>query len=175
MEGLSRKGQIPDDLDMGQLAADRAMQGPILVAVNFSSEAEAALLWASRHAERLGVPLEVLHVVHDPAHAPGTYKPDNGDPLEPMADVANRKLAKLLERIERDNPDLQALSSATAACVPGLPARAILDMAKTRGAQLLVLGGRQRNGFARLLHGSTAHEVASHAEIPVTIVKADAP
>ena len=149
------------------------LKGPVLVAIDLSPDSEAALIWAGDYAARIGAPLEILHIVHDPADAPGTYKPDGDDRLEPMVDVAERKLAKLIQRIEHDNPGLRGLGDAKSHCVQGLPASKILEVARDRSAQLVVLGGHRRNGFDRLVHGSTAHKVTSRATLPVTIVKAN--
>lgn len=143
---------------------------PVLVAVDFSSESEAALVWACGYAETIGAPLEILHVIHDPADSPGTYKPENGDPLEPMADVARGKLANFLDRVGRDHPEAPGLRTAQTLCVEGLPAATILQVAEAQGAQHLVLGSRHRNGLVRLLHGSVAGQVAGRARLPVTIV-----
>ncbi len=173
MEGLNleaEKHAAPQTRRTEEIAVAEA---PVLVAVDFSPDAEAALAWACDYADKIGAPLEVLHVVHDPADAPGTYRPDNGDPLEPMADVAKRKLTGFLDRVGQDNPDLLGLGSAKTHCVQGLPAATILYVAKAHGARLLVLGSRHRKGLGRLLHGSTANLVAGRAPLPVTIVKAD--
>ena len=151
-----------------------ASERPVLVAIDFSQEAEAALIWACDYAERIGAPLEVLHVVHDPADAPGTYKPDSDDPLEPIVEVARRRLADFLERIGDENPHRPALETASFSCTPGLPASTIVQVAQAHGAQHLVLGGPQRGALGRLLHGSTAQKVAGLAHLPVTIVKAEA-
>ena len=157
----------------GYLEAVAAPKALVLVAVDFSPDSEAALLWAWSYAEAVGAPIEILHVVHDPADSPGTYKPDGEDPLEPMFDVAQRKLAQFLEQFSRSNPKLSGLEAAKQLCVRGLPAQRILNVAKARGAGLLVLGSRRRNGVGRLLHGSTAGQVARQADLPVTIVKAE--
>ena len=146
---------------------------PILVAVDLSPESEAALVWACEFAESLGVPIEVLHVVHDPADAPGTYNPDNGDTLEPMSDVAQRKLKEFINRVGKKNGISDVLEDVTSHCLPGLPASTVLQVARTQGARHLVLGRSQRKGLARLFHGSTAHQIASDAFLPVTIVKSD--
>ena len=49
---------------------------PILVAVDFSPHSEAALAWGLTYGRLLGVPVIVLHVVHDPARSPGSYVPE---------------------------------------------------------------------------------------------------
>ncbi len=171
MEGAVLKAEAHDAPESDLVEPERARSAPVLVAVDFSSESEAALLWAAEYAECSGAPLEVLHVVHDPADAPGTYKPDNADPLEPMVDVASDRLDEVLDRVAREHPDLKALADAKRHCIEGLPGSTIVDMERTRDARLLVLGGRRRNGLSRLLHASTAHQVAGKSRAPVTIVK----
>ena len=173
MNGLDLEARTPTTGDSSIGPAETASEDPVLVAIDFSPDSEAALIWACDYAGRIGAPVEILHVIHDPADSPGTYKPDNGDPLEPMAEVAQRKLTGFLERVGDDNPGLSGLETAKTLCRLGLPASTILEVAQAHGARHLVLGGRRRNGFRRLVHGSTAGEVARHAELPVTIVKVD--
>ena len=48
----------------------------------------------------------------------------------------------------------------------------ILDVAKDRGASLIVVGSRGRGGFKGMLLGSTSQKVLQHAEAPVMIVRA---
>ena len=152
------------------IAASKAV---ILVAVDFSPDSEAALRWACRYAAAIAAPLEIVHVVHDPASSPGTYKPNGDNLLEPMVDVAQRKLAEFLEKFDRSNPQLPVLEQAKKICVPGLPVQRILDVAQARGAGLLVLGSRRHSGLGQLLQGSTASQITRQAGLPVTIVKAD--
>ncbi len=173
MEGLKLEAQSQATPQTSAVEAVKASEAPVLVAVDFSPDSEAALRWACDYADKIGAPVEVLHVVHDPADAPGSYKPDNGDALQPMADVAERKLGGFLERVRSDDEDLPALQAAKSLCVQGLPAATILYVANAHGARLLVLGSRRRNGLSRFLHGSTAKQVAGQAQIPVTIVKAE--
>lgn len=146
---------------------------PVLIAVDLSDDCGAALNWASEYANLVGAPLEILHVVHDPAGAPGTYRPDEKDPLEPMVDVAERKLNQFVERMKHVHPDQQALGRARLLCVQGLPASKIVDVAHARGARLLVLGGGRRSGFGKLVQGSTSHQIVRHSRAPVTIIKSD--
>jgi len=116
--------------------------------------------------------VEVLHVVHDPASSPGIYRPDNGDPLEPTKDVAERKLAAYLDEVRERHPEIPDQNAIMSFCRPGLPVDTILRTVAERGASLLVVGCHGRNGAARLLFGSTSQSVAQKADIPVTIVKA---
>lgn len=51
------------------------------------------------------------------------------------------------------------------------PADAILEAAKGENADTIIMGSHGRRGFKRLLLGSQASEVLSHADIPVLIVK----
>ena len=173
MNGLDPNAPLPttDSAPVGEIVT--ASEAPVIAAVDFSPEAESALVWACSYAESIDAPLEILHVIHDPADAPGRYKPDNDDPLEPIVEVAHRKLGAFLDRIGQQNPALPRLGKAKSLCVPGLPATTILQVAQARGAQHLVLGGPRRNGLARLLHGSTGHQLAGQAQIPLTVVKTE--
>lgn len=146
---------------------------PILVAVDFSSEAEEAVVWACEFARRVGAPVEVVHAIHDPPDRPGVYKSDNGDPLEPMADVARRKMESFLDGLRDRIPEVAAAMDMKVFCSPGLPVPTILRTAIERGARQIVVGCRGRNGAARLIYGSVSQEVARKASIPVTVVKAD--
>jgi nucleotide-binding universal stress UspA family protein len=51
------------------------------------------------------------------------------------------------------------------------PAEAIIDAAKSRGCDLIVMGSHGRRGVGRLLLGSKAWEVVSHSPVPVLIVR----
>jgi nucleotide-binding universal stress UspA family protein len=53
--------------------AKKRDQNILLVPVDFSSFSEEALVFASGLADKLKARLLVLHVIHDPAEAPGFY------------------------------------------------------------------------------------------------------
>lgn len=145
---------------------------PVLVAIDLTDNSEGALVWAIENARNIGAPVEVLHVVHDPADAPGRYRSNGGDPLEPMTDAARRMLDGYLGDVMSRHPDLADGDEPTALCCPGLPAETIIRVAESRGARLVVVGCRGRNGAARLLFGSTSQQVAQKSKVPVTVVKA---
>ncbi|MGV8941142.1 MAG: universal stress protein [Lysobacter sp.] len=51
------------------------------------------------------------------------------------------------------------------------PADAILETAKARGADLIVMASHGRRGLSRLLIGSQTNEVINHSTIPVLVVR----
>lgn len=148
-----------------------SIAAPILVAVDMSGDARAALLWACRHAAYADVPLTVLHVLHDPAEAPGMYSRNASDPLTPMVDTAERMLSEFMAKVSADHPELTGFAEARTEVVSGLPARTIVDEAMRLNAIAIVMGSRGQTGLSRLLWGSTAQRVVQLSPIPVTVVK----
>lgn len=55
--------------------------------------------------------------------------------------------------------------------IEGSPAEAIIDIAKTRGSTVIVMGSRGLSSIAEMVLGSTSHKVVSHAPCPVLIVR----
>jgi len=53
----------------------------------------------------------------------------------------------------------------------GDPAEAIIDLAKSRSADLIVIGSRGHGRLAGLLLGSVAQKVVAHAVCPVLVVR----
>ncbi|MDH3235437.1 MAG: universal stress protein [Alphaproteobacteria bacterium] len=153
---------------------DRASAAsPLLVAVDMSEDSRAALVWALEHAASAGMPVTVLHAVHDPAAAPGTYSRQASDPLAPMADTAETMLLEFLADVEANHPELERLADAHTTVVEGLPAQTIVDEAMRNNARLIVMGSRGQTGLPKLLNGSTSQRVVQLSPIPVTVVKAN--
>jgi nucleotide-binding universal stress UspA family protein len=55
----------------------------------------------------------------------------------------------------------------------GDPAEVIIDVAKEKKADLIVVGSRGLTGIQRFLLGSVSHKVSQHAHTSVMIVRAD--
>ena len=55
--------------------------------------------------------------------------------------------------------------------IEGSPAEAIINVAKTRGSTVIVMGSRGMSAMAELVLGSTSHKVVSHAPCPVLVVR----
>lgn len=150
---------------------------PVLAAVDFSDYSAKALVWATRLASLLEVPLLVLHVVHDPESAPGYYKHSKKwkKHLHRMEDAAEEMMQDFVTRVRNENPDLPGLEALETQLVIGLPVTRILEVAKQSRAQLIVMGSQGRTGLSHLLLGSKAEKVAQLAPVPVTIVKIERP
>ncbi len=144
---------------------------PIIVAIDFSDDSEAALLWASNYTKCTESPLIILHVVHDPSDAPGFYRSEEDDWAEPMAAVANRMATDFMKKMYDKHPSLTPLNEASLEFVQGLPPGRIVEFAEKKQAQIIVLGSCGRSGLSHILLGSVAERVAQISKIPVVIVK----
>jgi len=145
---------------------------PILCAVDFSDDSEAALLWAAAQAEREEAPLVVLHVVHDPAASPGTYSEPGAERVRPMVEVGEELFAKFLDGVRERNSGAPGLARIEGTRLEtGLPSGRICEVADEIGARLVVVGSRGRTGLPHVMLGSVAERVAQIAAAPVTVVK----
>lgn len=144
---------------------------PIVVAIDFSDDSEAALLWASNYAKCTKSSLIILHVVHDPADAPGFYRDEEDDWAEPMTAVAKRRAEDFMKKMYEKYPSLSSIHMARLEFVQGLPPSRIVEFAEKEHAQIIVMGSCGRSGLIHILLGSVAERVAQISKIPVVIVK----
>ncbi len=143
---------------------------PILVAIDFSDDSEAALLWANNYAKCTDSALIILHIIHDPADAPGFYF-NNGELLKPLSDAAKLMADDFMKTMFEKHPSLTNIHTAEVTLLKGLPPGRIIEFAEKKEAQLIVLGSCGRTGLSHILLGSVAERVAQLAKIPVVIVK----
>ena len=152
--------------------SDKPDKQPILVPVDFSPHATAALAHAARLAECLQLPLLVLHVVHDPGGMPGYYaKAAKKKFLLRMEDVAQEMFDDYLAQIQQSHPDNKALKHLEAMLVGGIPVTRIMEVIKSRNVAMVVMGSKGEAGLKHLLMGSIATSIVQLAPVPVTIVK----
>ena len=91
---------------------EKANKKPILVPVDFSSHAEAALVHAAKIADCLEVTVIVLHVVHDPGTMPGYYaRASKKKFLVHIEDAAREMLDEFLAAARHKEPELKALKA----------------------------------------------------------------
>jgi nucleotide-binding universal stress UspA family protein len=139
--------------------------GRIVVGVDTSRTADAALEFAFRTAQRRGVGITAVHT-WEPAYIDATVI---GAPaismFEDIGDEEVRAVGGVLARWRGEFPDVDVRQRVVA----GRPAPELIDC--SRGAELLVVGSRGRGGFVGLLLGSVSHAVLHHAQCPVAVVR----
>jgi nucleotide-binding universal stress UspA family protein len=143
----------------------------ILVPTDFSQTSDAALDFARAIAETLGASLHLLHVFEDPfvsgAFAAETYAPMAPATRAALIDDATARLGHRLPDADR------ARFRGTTEIVTGLAASSIVDYARERQIDLIVMGTHGRTGVAHLLLGSVAERVVRTADCPVLTVHKD--
>jgi nucleotide-binding universal stress UspA family protein len=137
---------------------------PVLVGVDGSVSAQAALAWAAAEASFRRCSLRIVHTF--------TW-PMIGDPFglnlaEPMNDGLRAAAGWILGEAENQArhaaPDIKVTAELFAAgAAPTL-------LSQARDAELVVVGSRGLGGFRGLLTGSVSSTVAAHALCPVIIV-----
>jgi nucleotide-binding universal stress UspA family protein len=135
----------------------------IVVGVDGSMGANAALRWAVRQAAATGV--DVVEAVNAWELSGSVLPPPVGvyDPQQLAADVLHEAVTGELG----ENPEVRVKELV----MPGPPRQALLGHA--RGAELLVVGSRGLGGFSGLLLGSVSRHIVEHAPCPVVVVRAD--
>lgn len=132
----------------------------VLVGVDGSAAAEAALLWAVDEADRRDAELLVVHAWEYP------YGSELASAT--VLDLTRVDAALVLDAaVERCRE--RGRGPVRGELVEGQPAQAIVDRAGR--ADLVVVGSRGRGGFRSLLFGSVAHRVAEHSPCPVVVVR----
>ena len=145
----------------------------LLVPVDFTPYSEEALVFASELANKLKAKLLVLHVIHDPAEAPGFYTRQRKKKryLETMEEAAEEMMEDFLKKVREANPDQTPIKNATPILVVGTPVTRIVEMAEKKQAGMIIIGSHGRTGLSNLLLGSKAGQVVQLSTIPVTVVK----
>ncbi|WP_165491877.1 universal stress protein [Egibacter rhizosphaerae] len=141
--------------------------GHIVVAVDGSDTARAALRWAATEARSRGASLSVVHV-YQPMSAAYPYQTLDGGALRQQVEEETRQGAQeLLDGVVAEVPELEALG-AEVEVRRGRPSTEILEAAER--AHLIVLGTRGLGGFRGMLLGSVGQSVVAQSTIPVVLV-----
>jgi nucleotide-binding universal stress UspA family protein len=136
----------------------------ILLATDFSVEAERAADYAKAVARRYGSTLEIAHVF-DPSIVSSYEEAIIGLPVDERRQASNEGLEKLRGRLASSGVVIRTLSLEA-----HRPAPALLAIVKEHKADLLVAGTQSKSGLERLLLGSTAEQLVRSAECPVLTV-----
>jgi nucleotide-binding universal stress UspA family protein len=141
----------------------------ILVATDFSDDADTAIETAIEFAKEFGSKLVLFHAFH--VEIPPTYAGFGGDfarpedILQPIREGAEGAMNRLVEDVAARGVDVRGRVAMEHA------SRAILEEADRVLADLIVMGTRGLTGIEHLVLGSTAERVIRLAQCPVLTVK----
>jgi nucleotide-binding universal stress UspA family protein len=133
----------------------------ILHPTDFSAQAENAYQLACALARDYAAKLVLLHVKVLPTAAYGEFWT--------LPSEAEESLEELSARLRQKRP--HAPRSVDYVIVEGEPATEIVNLAKDRDCDVIVMGTHGRTGLGRLLMGSVAELVMRKAPCPVLTVK----
>jgi nucleotide-binding universal stress UspA family protein len=140
----------------------------ILIATDGSELAGKALTAGLMLAEQLGSQVTVV-TVSEPWRGLVTGDPAFAFPIEELekeaAEYAARILADASSAARKQNVPCTTINA------KGFPAEAIIDTAKARGCDLIVMSSHGRRGIARALLGSQAMRVVTLSDVPVLICR----
>ena len=139
----------------------------IVVGVDHSPGAKAALIFAEKEARLRGGTLRAVHAWQygyiGATGFEGAYPALGGD-IKELRDGAETALEETLRESIPETDTVQIERRV----VEGRPAAVLVD--ESQGADLLVVGSRGHGGFTGLLLGSVGQQCAHHAACPVVIV-----
>ena len=133
----------------------------IIFPTDFSAASHHALPWATSLARDSGAALVIVHVEEPPMAYGG------GEMYYPVAETNRDDLHKMLANVHPADPMVPSIHR----LLVGDPADAIVKVAESEGADLIVMGTHGRTGLTRFLMGSVAEAVVRRAPCPVLTVR----
>lgn len=131
---------------------------PVVVGIDASESARAALRWAAEYANRFDLPLEAV-IAWD-------LDPYYGYPILQFERDAEERAQQAMADTIRD--ELGEDAALTQRVLRGKAAPILLEAGKS--ASLLVVGTRGHGAFTGMLLGSVSQHCAQHATCPVVII-----
>ncbi len=122
---------------------------------------------ALAYADIFRAELDLLHVMESPNEddSPAADRP--GHYAEAESAMMEKRRRRIMDRIPAEIRDKTGLSILLRSGVPG---EALVDCARERGADLILVGVRPRNPWSRILKGSTTETALRNAPCPVLAI-----
>lgn len=139
----------------------------VLVPFDFSRHATEALRYAREIATTYGASLDLVHVVEQVLH-PEFYEAAGMNVSAALPEIerrARKELARLIE--ETPGPEVESEIHV----IEGRAARDVVEFARGRDSDLIVIATHGLTGIRHLLLGSVAEKVVRTAPCPVLTVK----
>jgi nucleotide-binding universal stress UspA family protein len=134
----------------------------ILVAVDGSESANKAFERAIYLAQKCKSTIDLVHVVQCEV---GGDSANTFDVLEELKDKAKKMLEEYKNQAAKTGVPIQIT------VMQGDPAKVIIEIAKAKSYDLIIMGTRGRSAFKELLIGSVSQKVMHHASCPVMVVR----
>jgi len=135
----------------------------ILVPVDFSEVSEFLISWAKNFASRLKAKIVLIHVLEDFSSYEGFYS--NLKTVENLENIlqkeTEKQFSKLIKRFAKDFPEIEWF------VVKGNIVEKIIEVAKEKGVDFIVMATHGRKGIDKILFGSVAEGVIKNSPIPV--------
>lgn len=139
----------------------------ILFPVDLSEASPKLVPWAKMLAEKTGAHLHLLFVARTFEHfsmAGLVPYDDVGEFHDQLVKGAEKTLAGFVANYLPDTPVTTCITS-------GYPAEEILEYAKSRHIDMIIMGTHGRKGVERIIFGSVAEHVVKNSPVPVVTAK----
>jgi nucleotide-binding universal stress UspA family protein len=146
------------------IAYSKDKTGSLLLATDGSEFSEEAVRKGINLAKASGSKVTALTVIEFNPDLEA-FSPNFIEPIG-MESEAVAHVNSIKERAEKEGVACETLVE------QGQPFEVILNKAKEKGANLIVMGSHGRTGVAKLLMGSVTERVIGHSECDVLVVKA---
>jgi nucleotide-binding universal stress UspA family protein len=151
-------------------ASDFGSVEQVVVGVDGSEMSVRAAVWAHDQADVLGVPLKAVYAWTDPYDEMRWWGEEDRQTRDALVAAADRTLTSVAGALHRERPASSVDMSTM--WVEHEPVVGLLDIA--RDGSVLVVGSHGYGGVGRLVLGSVALSLVTHATVPIVVVRPEA-
>jgi nucleotide-binding universal stress UspA family protein len=151
-----------------QMAPVRFRIGRILVPMDFSEHSRKALRYARPFAEQFGAQITLLHII-EPVMLPTDFSYVPATPV----DIDEKRMCDARKQLAGIAHELGATVPVDFIVRLGRSWKEIVDTAKTKHMDLLIIATHGYTGLKYALLGSVAEKIIRHAPCPVLVVRAE--
>ena len=161
--------------EQGWLHTKKVKEGvvKILIGVDDSAHSKAALEYVKKMQWPAGTKVVALSAAASPVLAHTVVDAGGMSWVQAAEKVEYQQAEEFTSRVERELRDAGLATEARV--TPGDPGVRLVETARGWGADLLVVGSHGRTGLGKLLMGSVASHVVTHAPCNVLVVKMKSP
>jgi nucleotide-binding universal stress UspA family protein len=144
----------------------------ILLPTDGSKLSDRAVKQGIRFAKSIGARVTALHVIPEfkMVLEEGFVSPMTAELKTRFEKESQAHARKMLEKVERA-AKAEGVRCESVAVVSDLPYQQIIDVAKKKKCDLIMMASHGRRGISSLLLGSETAKVLTHSKIPVLVVR----